>query len=101
MVILLIALLCGGLSGCAKKPMLTGRYTAVNPPVEKGETVIENLEFSGGKVTMFSGSIVQTVDYKIENGKFSINTEFGDFSFNYSEEEDGSLVIDGVRYRPE
>lgn len=98
---LLLALLCGALSGCEKKPALAGRYTAVNPPVESGETVIENLEFSGGKVTMSSGSVVQTVDYRMENGKLSISTEFGDFSFSCSQEKDGSLVIDGVLYRPE
>ena len=98
---LLLAALCALLSGCEKSKAPAGRYTAVNPPVESGETVIEALEFSGGKVTMSSGNTVQTVDYKMENGTFSIHTKFGDFSYSCSQEEDGSLIIDGVRYRPE
>lgn len=97
----LLAAVCLTLSSCGKKQGITGRYVAVNPPVESGEMVIERLEFSGGKVTMSSGSTAQTVDYTLKDGTFSIHTDFGSFSYGCSQEEDGALIIDGVRYRPE
>lgn len=97
----LLAALCLTLSSCGKKEALAGRYAAVNPPVESGDMVIEHLEFSGGKVTMSSGSTAQTVDYTMKDGTFTIHTDFGDFSYACRLEDDGSLEIDGVLYRPE
>ena len=98
---ILLAALCLPLSSCEKKQAFSGRYTAVNPPVESGEMVIEHLEFNGGKVTMSSGKTSQTVGYTMKDGTFSIHTDFGDFSYACETEEDGTLIIDGVRYRPE
>ncbi len=98
---LLLAALCLALSSCGKKPAVTGRYAAVNPPTDRGEMVIEHLEFSGSRVTMSSGSTAQTVDYTMKDGKFSIHTDYGDFSYEYTLEDNGILVIDGVQYRPE
>lgn len=63
--------------------------------------VIEQLEFSGGKVTMSSGKTSQAVGYTVKDGTFSIHTDFGDFSYSCEVGEDGTLTIDGVRYRPE
>ena len=97
----LLAAVCLALSSCGKKQAIAGRYAAVNPPVESGEMVIEHLEFNGGKVTMSSGSTAQTVDYTLKDGTFSIHTDFGDFSYACNQEEDGTLIIDNVRYRPE
>lgn len=97
----LLAAVCISLSSCEKKQALSGRYTAVNPPVESGEMVIEHLEFAGGKVTMSSGKTSQTVDYTMKDGTFSIHTDFGNFSYACEAEEDGILIIDGVQYRPE
>lgn len=97
----LAAALCLTLSACAKKEAVNGRFAAVNPPVESGETVIEHLEFNGDKVTMSSGNTAQTVKYTIDKDKFTIQTDYGNFTYSYAQEEDGTLVIDGVRYRPE
>lgn len=97
----LLAALCLALSACGKKQAVTGRYAAVNPPVESGEMVIEHLEFSGNKVTMSSGKTAQTVTYTMKDGKFSIHTDYGDFSYACELKEDGTLIIDGVQYRPE
>ena len=97
MVLLLVLALL--LCGCAaRKTASAGRYKAVNPPVESGETVIQELVFDGAKVTMISGSISQTVDYTIQDGTFTINTKYGSFSYAYEEKTDGTLVIDGVDY---
>ena len=98
---ILLLTLCLLLAGCQKKEALTGRFRAVNPPVESGEMVTETLSFADGKVTMSSGDTSQTVAYDLKDGKFTIHTSFGDFSYSCEKQEDGSLVIDGVQYRPE
>lgn len=72
-------------------------YHAVDPPVESGETVIEELIFDGDKVTMISGDVSQTVDYEIKDGQLTIKTDFGDFSYNIEETDEG-LIIDGILY---
>ena len=96
--ILLLALLM--LTGCAaRQSSLSGRYTAVNPPVESGELVIQELEFDKDKVTMTSGSVSQTVPYKLKGETFQLVTNFGTYSYAFSQEEDGTLVIDGVSYK--
>ena len=86
------------LGACGKQAQFSGHYTALNPPVESGENVIMALTFEGDQVTMISGDMEQTVKYKLQNGQFTILTDFGDFSFPYSEGEDGTLTIDGVDY---
>ena len=83
----------------AARPQAKARYTAVNPPVESGELVIQELEFDKDKVTMTSGSVSQTVPYKLEGETFQLVTNFGTYSYAFSQEEDGTLVIDGVSYK--
>ena len=50
---------------------------------------------------MSSGKTSQAVGYTVKDGTFSIHTDFGDFSYSCEVGEDGTLTIDGVRYRPE
>lgn len=84
------------LAGCGDKK-LDGRYMAVNPPVESGESVTMELEFSGSEVTMISGSLSQKVTYEIKDGKFILETSFGDFSYDFAEKENG-FTLDGIDY---
>ena len=88
------------LTGCAssKKGALGGSYTAVNPPVESGEMVILALDFDCDKVTMRSGDVAQTVNYKIDGETFTLITKYGSFDYDYLQKEDGTIVIDGVDY---
>ena len=94
--------LCALLAGCAKggagKGALSGTYTAVDPPVDSGETVIESVEFNGDEVTMRGGELEQTVHYKVEGDSFTLLTDFGDFEYDFEQREDGTLVIDGIDY---
>lgn len=94
--ILLLCILL--LSACGNKSIPSGHYVALDPPVESGEDVIKELVFEKDQVTMISGNIRQTVKYELKDGKFTILTEFGNFSYQYAEAEDGTLTIDGVHY---
>ncbi len=76
----------------------TGRYAAVNPPVDSGEMVIKELVFEGGQVTMVSGNVQQKVKYKIEGNRFTIMTKFGDFSYRF-EPGESQFTLDGVVYQ--
>lgn len=89
------------LVGCStsKQQGLSGSYTAVNPPVESGEMVIQELSFTSDEVTMISGSVNQTVRYQIKEDSFLLITDYGTYSYAFEQKEDGSLVIDGVEYR--
>lgn len=95
LVVLLAATACTGTSS----NKFEGAYTAVNPPVESGEMVIEELNFSGDKVTMSSGDVSQTVRYKLEGDSLSLLTDYGTFTFACEQKADGTLVIDGVDYK--
>lgn len=75
-----------------------GHYTAVNPPEDTGETVIQELRFQGDQVTMIAGNVQQQVKYKIEGNVFTMMTDFGDFSYEISVNGD-EIVLDGVVYR--
>ena len=89
------------LTGCAgKETALEGRYEAVDPPVESGETVITTLVFNGNSVTMSADVMEQTVEYQIADNTFTIFTDYGDFDYDYTRAEDGTLMIDGVSYKP-
>jgi len=88
------------LSGCSKqKQALNGTYIALNPPVASGEMVIQKLEFDNNKVTMISGNVSQTVTYSLEEDKFLIATNYGAFSYSFSQTADGEFIIDGVTYQ--
>lgn len=97
----LVLALCFVLCSCAKKSGLVGKYITVDPPVESGEMVTETIAFEGGRVTMTSGKTSQTVDYEIRDDRLRLKTRFGDFEYDYKKLDDGTLVIDGVKYRPE
>lgn len=75
-----------------------GSYIAVNPPVETGEEVIEEIHFDGKYVKMVSGKIEQTVEYAINDNTFSLITKYGIFTYDISISE-GGMVIDGVTYK--
>lgn len=89
------------LAGCTASSQqgLSGSYTAVNPPVESGEMVIEELSFQGDEVTMISGSVRQTVRYQIKDNSFLLVTDYGTYTYSFEQRDDGTLVIDGVEYR--
>ena len=95
----LAALLLLCLCGCGKSGALSGTYRALDPPRESGEMVTESLEFDGDTVTMISGETRQSVKYAMKDGKFTIKTRFGDFSYACELRENGDLLIDGVTYR--
>lgn len=86
------------LTGCQRANALEGTYTAVNPPVASGEMVIEQVAFSGNKVTMISGDVQQTVDYKIKDGEFTLLTKFGNFSYAFEQKDASTITIDSVDY---
>lgn len=75
-----------------------GHYTAVNPPEETGEMVIQELRFQGNRVTLISGNVRQQVAYKIKGDVFTMFTDFGDFSYEIVVNED-EIILDGVTYR--
>ena len=87
------------LAGCAGQGTPTGSYTALNPPVQSGETVIQQLTFDGEQVTLISGEVRQTVDYKINGDVFTLQTDYGDFDYAFEQKDDGSLIIDSVTYQ--
>ena len=88
------------LAGCtARQEKLSGTYKAVDAPVATGETVTQELAFDGQNVTMISGSVQQTVKYTMKDGKFTIHTKFGEFSYDCQTKDNGDLVIDGVTYK--
>lgn len=101
--LLLLLCLCGLtllLLGCsAADNGMNGHYQAVNPPEASGETVIQELTFDGGSVTMISGDVRQTVQYTLDGDTFTIHTKYGEFSYAFEKKDDGGLVIDGVDYR--
>lgn len=76
----------------------SGSYTAVNPPVESGEMVIEQVRFEDGKLVMQSGDLEQAVDYTIADGNLVLNTDFGNFAFPFERTAAG-FKIDGVDYQ--
>lgn len=86
------------LAGCRRAGRLEGRYAAVNPPVDSGEMVIMEVSFDGNKVTMISGDVQQTVDYRIQDGKLTLLTKFGDFSYDFAQKDDHTITIDAVDY---
>jgi len=87
------------LTACAAQSGLQGAYSAVNPPVESGEMVIRDLDFAGNSVTMVSGEVRQTVPYTVADGTLTLKTAYGDFSFVFTQNADGSLLIDGGTYQ--
>lgn len=101
MLIMLLLIAC---VGCEKNNTgtnkLEGIYKAVNPPVESGEMVIQELIFHDDTVKMVSGDIEQKVYYKIEDNKFTISTQFGDFEYEIEILED-CINLDGVTYSRE
>ena len=96
-VLVLVTLMLTGCSSSSEG--INGSYVAVNTPVESGEMVIKELSFSNGEVTMISGDVQQTVPYRLHGDTFTIVTDYGEFSYDYAQREDGTLVIDGVDYR--
>lgn len=78
-------------------PMKNKSYVAVNPPIESGEMVIEELEFSKDLLTMKSGDVVQSVEYQWTDGQLIMCTKFGEFPYDVVITENG-LLIDGVEY---
>ena len=97
---MLMLMLAVVMTGCAAKDNgLTGTYKAVDAPVSSGEMVIQELSFAGQEVTMISGDVRQTVKYTMKDGKFSIQTKFGNFSYDAETKGNGDLVIDGVTYK--
>lgn len=88
------------LSGCTASNgnALDGHYTAVNPPVESGDMVILELVFTGDQVTMISGETKQTASYQLKQNRFILLTEYGDYSYDCSLEEENTITIDGVNY---
>ena len=95
-VVLLVLIL---LTGCGNKnSSVDGVFRAVNPPEDTGETVIKELSFDKDKVTMISDDIRQTVDYNIKDGKFTILTKYGDFSYDYEKKDENTITIDNIDY---
>lgn len=86
------------LAGCQRGGALKGTYVAVNPPVDSGEMVIQEVAFEGNKVTMISGDVQQTVDYRIADGTLTLLTKFGDFSYDFAQKDDRTITIDAVDY---
>lgn len=87
------------LTGCGNKTSsVNGVFRAVNPPEDTGETVIKELSFDKDKVTMISDDIRQTVDYNIKDGKFTIMTKYGDFSYDYEKKDENTITIDNIDY---
>lgn len=86
------------LTGCQRANTLEGTYAAVNPPVDSGGMVIQEVTFTGNKVTMISGDVQQTVDYQIKDGTLTLLTRFGDFSYAYEQKDEKTITIDSVDY---
>ena len=87
------------LTGCTGQGKLTGSYVALNPPVDSGEMVIKQLTFAGDKVTLIAGDVQQTVGFKLSDGIFTLQTDYGKFDYAFEQKSDGTLVIDGVTYQ--
>lgn len=97
--LLLLILVGSGIGFFYKKQhRYDGIYTAVDPPEESGEMVIESLSFKGDQVTLISGNTQQTVKYEMKDGQFWLITKFGSFSYKVQVGED-ELILDGVTYR--
>lgn len=95
---LCLLLTLGLLAGCRRTDALEGTYAAVNPPVESGELVIQEVSFHDGQVTMISGDVQQTVDYRIKDGKLTLLTKFGDFSYDFAQKDAQTITIDALDY---
>lgn len=96
--LILVLLLAGMLSGCRQTNTLDGTYEAQNPPVESGELVIKEITFDGKQLTMTSGDVQQTVDYRIEDGKLTLLTDYGDFTYDFEQKDEQTLTIDALDY---
>lgn len=75
---------------------LEGRYRLALPP-QTGETVVEEVEFSGVFLIMRSGLVEQKVKYELHDDILTIFTNYGDFSFSF-EQRSESIIIDSIEY---
>lgn len=96
--LILVLLMAGMLLGCRQTNTLDGTYEAQNPPVESGELVIKEITFDGKQLTMTSGDVQQTVDYRIEDGKLTLLTDYGDFTYDFEQKDEQTLTIDALDY---
>ena len=47
---------------------------------------------------MTSGDVQQTVDYRIEDGKLTLLTDYGDFTYDFEQKDEQTLTIDALDY---
>lgn len=97
--LLLIGIGVGSVAVYRGQHQYDGHYTAVNPPQETGETVIQELHFDGNRVTLISGNIQQQVKYKVKGNEFTMITDFGNFSYEIEKNGNDEIILDGVVYR--
>lgn len=74
-----------------------GADTIVLPPLADLPDKFRNGRILN-KVTMISGDVQQTVDYKIKDGEFTLLTKFGNFSYAFEQKDASTITIDSVDY---
>lgn len=95
--ILIVLVIILAVVGCGNTK-LSGKYKAVNPPVENGKMAIKEITFEGDEVILVSGDVSQKVKYKVAGEKLYLTTKFGDFSYEFKQDGD-TLNIDGITYK--
>ena len=103
--VLLIALtLTVCLTACGKK--LSGTFVPENP--DDSDVIFTSLRFEGGTVHVEVAGSSMGFDYTVKDGtlsfkngfSFNVNGRSVPTSFEFEENDDGSFMLEGIRYIP-
>ena len=103
-ILLIAVVLTACLTACGKKPSGTYRPETPNDP----DVIFTSLSFDGGTVHVEVAGSSIGFDYTLKDGTLSFKDSFNfnvggksiPTSFSFEENDDGSFLLDGVKYIP-